>query len=415
MGQDRFETDRNRFLSSERLIVELFLLSYIFAFFLGETSTAMPYLWLLISIIGGVITYFAFNKRDYSLGFGLVIALGLTMPLLLFGVPLMNVLLFFVWVLWRIQSNYNGSRMSGWTFLTINTVVFLVFTSLARLIFSFHEPELLVKQQIILYLLTSFLYFFIRMATITINSKTSGNFKAIEAGRVLAYILGLGSVVFIVVFMLLKPVRLGILFSIKFLFGGIFSLLGIATAPWLDAINEKAERRLEEELENAESGFVDFEMEEEMKIFGNSSSLFENSLLFIAFAVLLVIVVILLRKRSKKRNVENLGDHTFSFKGKKANNSSKVQMLYDYSTARDEVRKSFEHFEIQAQSHNFTRLHSETVKEWFSRMGWKQNDLVFSLYNRVRYGTHIPTENEHSQFIQELEQIKKRVFEKEDQ
>ena len=81
-------------------------------------------------------------------------------------------------------------------------------------------------------------------------------------------------------------------------------------------------------------------------------------------------------------------------------------MLYDYSTARDEVRKSFEQFEKEAQRFKLVRHHEETVKEWFVRMGWEKNENVLSIYNAVRYGTHTPSESEKEVFIAGLESYK---------
>ena len=141
MGQANYERDRNRFNLSERLIVEMFLLSYIFIFFLGEVGTIMPYVWLFISIIGGVIAFFLFYNRDYSLGYGARFGIGATAPLLLFNTPLMNMIVFFVYILWRIQANFNGSRIQGWPFISINTLMFVVMYFLARLLFAFKVPR----------------------------------------------------------------------------------------------------------------------------------------------------------------------------------------------------------------------------------------------------------------------------------
>ena len=160
MGQSKYEKDRNRFNLSERLIVEMFLLSYIFVFFLGNSGSNLPYIWLLISIIGGVISYFLFYNRDYSLGYGAGLALVLTVPLLLFSAPFMNVLIFFVYVLWRIQANFNGSRIHGWPFFSVNTIVFVFMYFLTRLFFVHSNPEELMRQQLFLYLIIIFSLFF---------------------------------------------------------------------------------------------------------------------------------------------------------------------------------------------------------------------------------------------------------------
>lgn len=413
MGQSTYEKDRNRFNLSERLIVEMFLLSYLFIFFLGETGSAMPYVWLLISIIGGIISFFLFYNRDYSLGYGVGLALVVTAPLWFFNAPLMNMLIFFVYVLWRIQANFNGSRIQGWPFLTVNTLVFVILFFLARLLFVYYSPEILMKQQIILFLVTSFLYFFIRMISVTVNSRQLGNFKVREAGKVFGYIIGLGSLVYVVVLFALDPVRRGMISVAGFLFGGVLTLFGKTMEPIIEYFKSGAETFIEENLEEPESGFVDFELHGELETYGASSSIFEYTALAVAFVILISIAILLIRRKGKKRDVEKLENYSFSFKGRKAKPEEQRQLLYDYSSARDEVRKTFEQFEKEAQNYNFSRMHGETVKEWFSRMGWKQNELILSIYNDVRYGSRTPSEKEHSTFIREIEHIKKTFFNKE--
>lgn len=413
MGQSKYEKDRNRFNLSERLIVEMFLLSYLFVFFLGEIGSAMPYLWLLISIIGGVISFFLFYNRDYSLGYGAGLALVVTAPLLLFNVPLMNILIFFVYVLWRVQANFNGSRIQGWPFLTVNTLVFVVMYFLSRLIFAINNPAELMQQQLFLYLISSFLYFFIRMVSITVNSRQLGNFKVREASKIFGFIIGLGSLVFVVVFFALDPVRRSIIGVLGFLFGSVLTLFGKTMDPILEFFKSGGEKFMEENMEEPESEFIDFEMKDELATHGANSSIFEYTTLVLVLGILIIIAIILMRKKGKKRDVEKLESYKFSFKGRREEPEVQRQLMYDYSSARDEVRKTFEQFEKEAQTYNFSRMHGETVKEWFSRMGWKQNDLILSIYNDVRYGSRTPSEMEHSTFIQEIDHIKETFFKKE--
>ncbi|MFC5602891.1 hypothetical protein [Sporosarcina koreensis] len=412
MGQST-ERDRNRFNLSERLIVEMFPLSYLFIFFLGETGSIMPYVWILISIIAGIISFFLFYNRDYSLGYGAGLALVITAPLLLFNAPLLNVLIFFVYVLWRIQANFNGSRIQGWPFLSVNTIVFVILFFLARLLFAFNSPEVLMKQQIILFLVTSFLYFFIRMISVTVNSRQLGNFKVREAGKVFGYIVGLGALVFVAVFFALDPVRRGIIGVLGFLFGGVLTLFGKSMDPILEFFKSGGEKFIEENMEEPDSGFIDFELQDELHTYGATSSIFEYTSLALTLVILITLAILLMRRKGKKQNVEQLEKYSFSFRGKREKPQVERRLMYDYSSARDEVRKTFEQFEKEAQNYNFSRMHGETVKEWFSRMGWKQNDLILSIYNDVRYGSRTPSEKEHSTFIQEIEQIKKTFFEKE--
>lgn len=407
MRQEKFEKDRNRFSHSERLIVEMFLLSYIFVFFLGETLSVVPYLWFLISILGGIIAYFVFRNRDYSLLYGIGLALIVTVPLLPFGVPLMNMVILFLFVLWRVQGNFNGSRINGWPFVIVNTLVFLSFTLIARLVFPFHEPELLVQKQLSLYLLASFLYYFIRMATIMNNSKQLGNFKVRDASKVFSFIIGCGLIAFLFVLTMLKAVRLGILLALVYLFSGLFTLFGKSVGPLLEYLQQGVERFVEEEMTP-----LNGEMEPiQLASFHNATnSGFESVALFFAFTILTIIAVILFKKKRKKRYIEKYSPYMFSTKLNGNKKHKVIQVPYDYSKARNEVRKSFEQFENEARSFNLARLHGETIKDWFSRMGWNQDGIVLTVYNEVRYGLQTPSENEQCSFIQELEEIKESFF-----
>ncbi len=324
----------------------------------------------------------------------------------------MNVLIFFVFVLWRIQANFNGSRIQGWPIFSVNAIVFVFMYFLTRVFFVNGNPEELMLQQLLLYLITSFLYFFIRMVSITVNSRQLGNFKVTEASRIFSSIVGLGALAFVVVLFALDPIRRVIISVFGFVFGGVFTLIGPALDSIFKNMKSEAERR-EDSLEEPESGFIDFELQEEITTYGSTSSIFEYTTMALVLVIVLVITIILIRKKGKKRDVEKLGTYSFSFKGKKEKPEEQLQLLYDYSSARNEVRKTFEQFEKEAQVNNFSRMHGETVKEWFLRMGWKQNDMIFSIYNDVRYGSRTPSESEHSLFNQELEQIKKTFFTKE--
>lgn len=411
MGQSSFEKDRNRFSLSERLVVELFLLTYLFVFLLADPKSIMPYIWLLLAIVAGVLSYLLFYSRDYSFGLGIGFSLGVMVPLLLMGAPLMLIVVSFVFVLWRTEANFNGSRINGWPFFAFNTAALIIFSLFTRLFFVFENPQQLMKQLLIIYLITSFLFYFIRMMTIAVNSRQLRNFKVVEAGRVLGIILGLGVSVFLIVLFALKPVRLLFIKTFGFLFGGIFTLFGKAMEPIIEYFKSGSERFIEENLEELES-IPDPEMQDELTTFGATSSIFEYSTLAIALAVLIAVVIILIRKKKNGRLGEKQEAYSFSFKGKKENETNQQSMLYDYSSARDEVRKSFEQFEKEAQTFKFNRLHGETVKEWFQRMGWEQNDNILSTYNDVRYGSRVPSESEHNLFIQSLERIKESFFKK---
>lgn len=105
-------------------------------------------------------------------------------------------------------------------------------------------------------------------------------------------------------------------------------------------------------------------------------------------------------------------------RGRKDNDGEKLcerfqkerQLDYDYSKALVAVRTAYKEFEEEAQSSKAPRFRAETVKEWFSRMDWVQNDALFNTYDKVRYGSHTVSADEGSHFIEELNKIKNKYF-----
>jgi len=411
MEQRTTGQDGNRFIISERLTVELFLLVYVFVFFLGETTTGTPYIWLLLAIAGGILSYIIFQKRDYSLPLGLLISLAVTLPLLLFNTPLLNVIIFFVFTFWRFQANFSDTKIMGWPFLFVNTVVFVGFYFLVRMMFIYHNVFELLDQLAFLYLATSFLYFLTRLLTIWITSMKTGNFQMKEAGKVFGYITGFGVAVYLIVYFGMDLIRTGIAGVFGFLFGSVFRSFGIFMEPILDFLKNGAETFIEENLEE-EDHFVDFRMDEEATVFGNSGSMFET-VIFITVMILLVAVMIyLIRKKRQGRDQKKEVNYSFAFRGRKDRLAKESRLSYDYSAAKDEIRKTFERFETEAQQKDMSRMRGETISEWFGRMGWGNNKPLFDIYNNVRYGSHPPTESDFQLFLTEIEKIKDKYFKK---
>ncbi|MBB4824112.1 multisubunit Na+/H+ antiporter MnhG subunit [Sporosarcina luteola] len=410
MEQRASGQDGNRFILSERLTVELFLLVYVFIFFLGETTTGTPYIWLLLSLLAGFLSYFIFQKNDFSIIAGIFISLVVTLPLLMCNAPGLNVFLFFVFTLWRIKSNLSGSKIIGWPFLFTNTFALVVFYYLVWMMFPNAQKDVLLEQLAKLYLVTSFLYFFIRMITIWITSKRMGNFQAREAGKVFGFIIILGGVAYLAVYFGMNSVRTGIVAVFSFLFGGLFKAFGMMMAPVIDGIREWGQKNIDEYGEDSE--YVDFKRLEESSLIGVSDSFFEIFMFSAAIIFLLVALVLIIRKKRQITDKKKVFDYSLSSMGRKKSREKDSQLVYDYSAAKDEIRKTFESFESEAQTKDMSRLRGETVSEWFSRMGWGYNEPLFNIYNNVRYGSHPPTETEYRLFLSEIENIKEKYFKK---
>ncbi|WP_064092350.1 hypothetical protein [Rossellomorea aquimaris] len=74
-----------------------------------------------------------------------------------------------------------------------------------------------------------------------------------------------------------------------------------------------------------------------------------------------------------------------------------------YSKAKNIVRKSMVSLEDCAADHQVGRRLNENVRPWFKRMNLIENEEFFSLYESVRYGRKVPTQEEVDFFIKRIQ------------
>ena len=114
--------------------------------------------------------------------------------------------------------------------------------------------------------------------------------------------------VFIVVLFAFDPVRRAIVGVFGFLFGGVFTLFGKLMDPILEFFKSGAERFIEENLEEPESGFVDFELQGELNTYGNTSSIFEYTTYGLAFLILIIIAISPYKKKREEAGCGKTGN-----------------------------------------------------------------------------------------------------------
>ena len=411
MAQEGTERNRIRLISSERTVLELFLIVYLFLFLTNGSSVDSHYLWLILSMGIGSITYLLFSKMEYSLGIGILLAALLAVPFYFNGIPLVVVFMLFVYSFWRLQVNFGETKANGWPYLVLNTIFFTFFYFILKLFFVNANADELMNLQVVLYLMTTVIYFIIRFIVIGLIGLHLRNFNLGDAGKMFATILGLGVITFLAVYHLLHPVRLVIIATAGFLFGGLFMLIGKGVTPlidWFIARFDAAREKLIEETEKPEYTVIDFNMVDDIKVFGGVFLKIELVLMLGIFIIALV-AFILIAKRQKTHLSGKDPDHTFRSGGRQKNKKKK-ELVYDYSEAVDAVRTAYREFEQEAQSSKVPRLKGETVKEWFFRMGWGQNDALFNTYDKVRYGSHKVSVKEGNHFIEELDKVKNKYF-----
>lgn len=85
-----------------------------------------------------------------------------------------------------------------------------------------------------------------------------------------------------------------------------------------------------------------------------------------------------------------------------------------YSKARDVIRLSMEKLEGEAHIWGAGRQQNENVQLWFNRIGLSESDRFFSLYERIRYGQSVPSQQEVDYFTSQIDHHIGELKERED-
>ena len=411
MEQERIERDRIRLISSERTVLELFLIVYPFLFVTVNAVVSSHYMWLLLSVFTGILSYLLFGKIEYSFGIGIGIAMLLTVPFYFNGMPLIVVIALFIYSFWRLHTNFSNSKSHGWPFLLMNTILFTFFYLITKLIFVNANPYEVMNIHVALFGITTILYFVNRFTVIGLIGRRLKNFSLTDTGEMFGGLLGLGFLTFFAVYFLVQPIRLTIVAIATFLFSGIFMLIGKTVTPFIDWFIAKLDESRAKSLEGAEDEFIyiDFSMQNERVVFGATFK--DTELLIIAGIISVIFLLLMIIVKSRKKAMLHDKDLGYTYRSyDRTQKMKKKQLIYDYSQAENTIRNAYKKFEEAAQLSKVTRLRGETVKEWFSRMGWETDELLFNTYDLVRYGAKSVTEEEGIKFVDDLERIKNKYF-----
>jgi len=368
-------------------------------------------MWFLLSIFTGILTYLLFGKIEYSIGIGIGIAMLLTVPFYFNGMPIIVVISLFLYSFWRLNANFSNTKSHGWPFLLLNTILFTFFYLITKLIFVNANPYEVMKIHVALFGITTIFYFVIRFTVIGLIGRRLKNFSLTDTVEMFGGLLGLGFLTFFAVYFMVQPIRLSIVAIVTFLFSGIFMLIGKTVTPFIDWFIAKLDEARAKSLEGVEEEFIfiDFSMQDERVVFGATFK--DTELLIITgiiLAILFLFIIIVKGRKTAMLHDKGLG-FTYRSHGR-GKVMKKKQLIYDYSQAENAIRNAFKIFEEAAQLSKVPRLRGETVKEWFSRMGWETDELLFNTYDSVRYGAKSVTEEEGIKFVDDLEKIKNKYF-----
>lgn len=410
MRQHQLEEKGVSLINSERVTLELLLVSYLLLFINIDTFIPAAYLWMAMSILSGIITYVLARKTHYSAGLGLGVSLLLSLSLFLAGLPLFIVIGISGYSFWRIHENFSKSKVMGWPFLIANTIVFVVFYLLTKPFYVNDNPIELMKKFVILYAISIILYFLIRFTMTCMNERSLNGFRFLESGKVFAALVGIAILTYTVVYFLFTPVRNGIIAVVGFLFGGLFMFILKIITPPLDAMIAYLDSLRVKVKDDPEGDVIysDFDMQEKVQVIGTTMK--DSGPLITSVAIIGLLLLFILMWRRKSSGLKNeVGNFTIK-SSRPTKNGRKSKSIYDYSDTEGEIRNAFKNFEELAQSSKLARYHGETVKEWFNRMDWRIDDKLYAIYDQARYGSETISELDRREFIETLEGIKRKFF-----
>lgn len=410
MDQQRIEKDRLRLKNAESIILELGLLAYPLLLIAANVRISPHYLIIVMAMVVGVLTYFLYETKSYSVIHGLLFSLLIAVPFYVAELSLSAVILIFVYACWRLQVNFGAERAARWNFLAMNTIIFTSFYFITRVYLLKLQAIEINQVNVNLFILLTVLYIALRYLAIGLLGRQQAGFKMGETNKVFAVILCVGMITYFTVLYFMEYLRTAILALFAFIFGGLFMFISAAATPFIEKGIAYLDSLREEE--DMETEFDEFQMEEVQEFLSDTEVASSSYFLIVIVVIAVVALFIILRKRLQAYGASEVSAYKIWSAGRKKEDQMDEKPLYDYSMTTNTIRDAYRQFEREADRAKYPRFMGETVKEWFNRMGWATGETIFLTYDKVRYGSLTISEKDARHFVEELDEIKKRYFTK---
>ena len=400
MGKRKVEGNELVLKNTESFSTELFLLTYPLLLISGDILIPPHYLLIILAIISGIGLAFLFQRISYTIQLGILLSIFISIPLFFIGTSVAVVCIVTAFVFWRIHANFSSERHARWNFLSINTIVF-TFAYLFTAIYLYQPAKSeFLHVHVQLFIFTAILSIVIRYIVIITTRRGTATIQFKEVNKMFSQLLGIATVGFLVVYYFMESAFSLMVGLVTFLFGDLFKK-GASLLPDIH-FQEQTNFKKSEELEETE--------ELQLPISSDSIDLGPFiTILAVIIVIIFVIVLIMNRKISIGKPLKlNYSLKTFGIR-------KKQQVLNDESdhlVTANAVRLAYQDFEKGAHLAKSSRLAGETVKEWFMRMEWEQDNQLIMTYDKVRYGSLTITDEESRLFVESLNKIKINNFNK---
>ncbi len=403
----------SRLISSIYFMLDAFIVSLVLVFVSQEIALPVAWSWLLGAFFASTIAFVLFSKFAYQLlwviGISSIIAVGMWVM----DVPLWLVLILGILIVYMLHGRYSSfydEFNTGHHFLMKFLVVFSVCWVFLLLNTDEQSSRLLftiVPVAVLFYVTSHLLYHYL-------HSKLDGA-RFGQAIGVLGILLSIPTIVALVTFFIADEVRNGV----GWVVGGTIRIVFWPLALVLEQVSEflsglSPEEEMQETIDKL--GPEEEAVQSETGVSEITATDFPVDIL-LGIVLLVCIIVLVLWLRKVKPDVQvPVKESISSIKRHDHYSTESVVPLAAKSTESTmdlhQIREVFRELERAANKVDLGRKDHETVREWVARMQWDITDSFYKTYDRVRYGDKQLPQSQATEFIAEIEKIK-RIYLKE--
>ncbi|MBB2479586.1 hypothetical protein H5P36_05240 [Bacillus sp. APMAM] len=345
----------------------------------------------------------------------------LILSLILLHIPLPEILLLFLFSLWRlsvfIREGYDDDYEEFIEHrLLATTVIFfaMYFICFTIQIQSRNSMVFFLFVQLFIYSYGTFIKRYLQNKNELTKKSEIFNKNPIFRFGVLLLSIQLGiSVIVTFIVVMIKQGLSPVLNKVFWYFAYILSPIINGLITFFGLGNAKLEKRMEEQAEKRapmdETGSY-------MDLLNQDSKGQEYTLIFSLVVILILAVWAYWRFKKTHFSKENKMPHFIydkftQLKFIEGRRKERKSTNY-YSKNRQQIRKYVFDLEHYAEKMKSERLGFESVRDWLTRLDIKVSNQWVLIYEDVRYGNREVTEQELKQFVDEMERIKREIYNK---
>lgn len=387
---------------------DIWFVALIFVLFSNQTTIFLPFIWIGLQLVIAVACLFIFRKTGPNMVIPFFIPTITLLILFLFGAPLWLFILGAVISIWRIQTRFNTLQNLQTTDSSFSLLFIATFFLVHFICFIFEYEGF----RFLLYTVFGTgiaLFSGIRLFSVLINTDKQNSLPKMKLVGV--YIVSIVSMASISVLIYFFAPILRKMFEV--LFVAILHVVLIPFGPLMSYVENlfvKFQIRPMEESNQSEIGELG-ELETKDIIVKETSIHFPFEWIFFGLAVIAIIFFIryLLKNKLEKFEEEQIEiEYENNQINEEEKQKSQSKSLYEVETSL--LREKYVAFEMEAHSFGIERNKSETVREWFKRMGWQVADDFYQIYEEVRYGKQSISAIKAELFLGTLNETKNNYF-----